>query len=572
MTRDFESGIIGVLIGHDIFENVPQDDYNLTVYANTGSPTATCQIMGGAGIGYVTDPIPTHEDGLYINAYDNYLDEAILEFTAINGITVSTTTGQIFLPTSESLLNFTVTSDNYYNQSFVNWNTSNVLNINLTPYPYINLTLNDLINGGEINDFSISLPTGEEYSTTTGYLLFRLFNGTYNITIDSERFALTNAIIVANSTYTDYVVDVYLTNSINISLYDQINGSLITSEVTITFQGDSYQESNTTTTGYFYKSNLTSGTYNLLFTADGYTNANYPITVTNRSFQSLNAYLLITTGSTEVFTIKDSSTSEVVDSATVSISRIIDNTWTVISVLQSDISGSVTFEYTANTNYKFSITKNGYDVKEFNLNPIIFNSYTVWIAQTTSEEITDFNPVSITNDITTFYNNLENNVTFTFASASGSLESYGYNVVYDTEEIAVGDVNAYGGELAASFNISGANIGDKVYITFFYTLSDGSTYNNTLSYTIDTTEGAEHTSAWNKGQTYGLGLLERVLIVVLFAFIVGGAGFLFSGLVGSGLMIEVILGYFTFIEFLPKWTMVISMIVIFIVTSWGASQ
>ena len=572
MTRDFTAGDIGVMIGHDIFENVTQDDYNLSVYANAGTVGATCELMGGAGIGYVTDTIATRDQGLYITANDAYLGTEIQNFTAINSITVSTTDGEIFLPTGEMLINFTVSSDLYYNQSFVDWNTSNALEVNLTPYPYINLTLNDVINSGSINDFTITLPTGEEYSTTTGYLLFRVFNGTYNITIDSERFALTNAIIVANSTYTDYVVDVYLTNSINISLYDQINGSLITSEVTITFQGDSYQEANTTSTGYFYKSNLTSGTYNLLFTADGYTNANYPITVTNRSYQSLNAYLLTSTGNTEVFSIKDSSTSEAVETATVSISRIIDNSWTVISVLQSDISGSVTFEYTANTNYKFSITKNGYDVKEFNLNPIIFNSYTVWIDQTTSEGTTDFNPVSVTNDITTFYNNLENNITFLFASASGSLETYGYNVIFDTEEIAIGDVNAYGGELSTSINISGASIGDKIYITYFYTLSDGSAFNNTLSYTIDTTNGAEYTSAWNKGQTYGLGLLERVLIVVLFTFLVGGVGFLFSGLVGSGLMIEAILGYFTFIEFLPKWTMVISMIVIFIVTSWGASQ
>lgn len=59
---------------------------------------------------------------------------------------------------------------------------------------------------------------------------------------------------------------------------------------------------------------------------------------------------------------------------------------------------------------------------------------------------------------------------------------------------------------------------------------------------------------------FGMGLLERIFIVVLLALIVGGTAYLMVGGIGALLLSLFIFGYFLSTGFIPMWSVIISLI------------
>ena len=189
MTRDYEADKVGVLTSHDVFEDVAQDNYTLEVFANCGSPTATCEIVGGAGIGYLTDTLPTEELGFNITAYDIWNDNTLYNLSAIDGVTFSTTTGTLFYVTTEELVNFTLTASDgsgYISKTFTNYNTSNDLNQSM--YQTITIVNATTLYGNSgISDFT--LVTGEgSFATTNGSVTIYPNYGAYYWNLTDANF------------------------------------------------------------------------------------------------------------------------------------------------------------------------------------------------------------------------------------------------------------------------------------------------------------------------------------------------------------------------------------------------
>lgn len=437
----------------------------------------------------------------------------------------------------------------------------------------------DNVNSEHINTFSSVLEAGV-YSTnytdntTNGTITFNAIQGVdYTAYIYAENFAYANETITPDNSTELANITVELFNSVSITIYDQVNNTLInTTNISISFISDDGQETNTTSTGTFYKYNLTAGDYQVKFTASGYEISNYYITVSNFSTQSLNAYMLPTGVDQTIFTFKDRNLETVIPDVSLSIEQIINDEWVLINVLTSDVTGRIVFNYEDQAQYRFSTSNSNYEDKTFTLDPIIFTTYSIWLDKVAEEQTDqDYSRTNIKFTPSEYYNNQNNTFTIYFISPSGEFVEYGYNLTYKNTTISGSGVNAIGEVLTDVLLIENAVSGDRVILNYYYRLSDGDLKEYSMPYTIYNLD-AQGTFAHNKDETYGLGLFERALIAVIIVILVSGAAFLFGGLLASGVMGMFVFGYMNYIGFLSAWLTIPSMILIFIITSWGATR
>lgn len=171
-TRDYVAGEIGVVTGHDIFENIPLDpDYEVELWANCGTAGATCTIAGGSSFGYVTDVTSVVLNNFNITAYDSISRDPLLNFTATNEATYNTTTGIIQYFTEDMYENITISAVDYADSVFLNHNTSVNINASMTPLYYLfDVHYSDYITDGGVNytknlnfSFDAICPTGESH-------------------------------------------------------------------------------------------------------------------------------------------------------------------------------------------------------------------------------------------------------------------------------------------------------------------------------------------------------------------------------------------------------------------------
>lgn len=446
MTRSFEAGKIGVLTGHDIFENTAPDNYTLEVFANCGSPTATCEIMGGAGIGYITDVTTTVFQGFTIDAYDLWTDTPLLELTATNGVTFSTTTGTIDYFTTESTVDFTLAATDgagYISQEYTNYDTSNNLsagmaqsqieiiyktifsnqtvssftvtdtieggfsttNGSLIMYPNFNtyawditaagyfdlldypvlvenqsqqiiiqeasdaqltVTLTDLTSALAISNYTINLTSldydyQETLSTTTGTMTFEgLENGEYNLFIDAAGYAYNNVTlnVSAGSNPVDY--DMFRTNTINISFYDETTKALLTGvEVSMELISEQGSYNYTTLTGNVFEELLSPSGYNIKYSADGYNTRYYYFELVDRTSTTIDLYLLNATASdTITVSVVDENAQEVAG-ALVKVLKfdVPTSTYILQQSLSTDADGEVQFSVEFNENFYYFVVE-----------------------------------------------------------------------------------------------------------------------------------------------------------------------------------------------------------------------
>jgi len=165
-SRYLAIGSTGVLIGQDVFENLPKDDYDVLLYGNCGTDGATCTINGGQSSGYITDVIPVLNRGFNITAYNFYTNESILTFNVTDsfGTTISTTNGVISIVTNLSTEDYVIRAyyngTNYFGRTITNHDTND--NLNVTMYPGV-ITIESPDNNTYVNtmpSFSFSYVNG----------------------------------------------------------------------------------------------------------------------------------------------------------------------------------------------------------------------------------------------------------------------------------------------------------------------------------------------------------------------------------------------------------------------------
>lgn len=429
----------------------------------------------------------------------------------------------------------------------------------------LNVTAYDFSTNASISNLNVRISnlndTGIEYWNTTGTnLLIDIIKGkTYEIFFDVQNYAFSYINYTSNQSSSQKLNNsLFKTNSVQIYVYDESNLNLITLPTNITFISNFSSMMYNTTTGYLFVSNITPGFYEVKAKAPTYAQRSYHITVTDRSTQNLNIYLTQSELSL-LLTYIDTETGELIDGCGVVVSKLVNGSWNTIASGITDITGRVQFSVSTNTNYRFSSSCNGYEDKTFNLNPIIFTSYTIKLTKTQS--LKDLNSVNVYVYNTTFTNNGTNSFIWQISAPLGNLESYGYTLTTPCKNItSFNGFNAYGDIDYLSFNLTCASVLDPLILRFNYTIVNGDTETFTYTYPI---KGFVQTNAFtdNQQEHYGMGLFERILITVLITLLFAGLVAKFSNIVAGLVAGLLILSYLSYIGFVEWWVIAPTLLV-----------
>lgn len=432
----------------------------------------------------------------------------------------------------------------------------------------INVTVTNAYSGENLSNFtgfiySYNETYNETFNTTTGFVELPAIYGSYLLYAEVDGYAVSEETNYLNKTVSNVLENatfgLYSSNSVYFNVYDSETNVYITSNVSITLTG---ADENTyyTSTGKYFLSNITDGNYTVkvVDVAGNYSLSSYYITVADNSYQTLNTYL---TADAEqvVFTVTDSLTSASLEGATFSQSKLINATYTLIESKSTDITGKAQFNYISTAKYRFIISLTGYTSKTFYLDPILFSTYTVSLDPEISSDIEpQYSHVEIEFYPVNFTNNANNTLNVLFSSFSGALNTYYLNMTYKNKSAYFSGSNAYGSDDTLYLLIENATITDTVNISYGYDTVLGKAYDFKATYYIINSSSGNQTINDNRIDDYGLGWFERVTIALFVVLLVSGlVGFVsgYAPALGVGLLLS---GYFTFINFIPLWGLILS--------------
>lgn len=513
---------------------------------------------------------------LTLTAKDIYNASALLAFNAtINGQLYQTSAGFVRVnDTTNTTATVSVAARNYFgnntttdnNGTFAIWATPYTL---LRAYAYT---------GAQIVNFTVSY-TGQTWGATgtltgtngTAYAPF--YNDTYETNFyDAQNTNRTYAQLWANISAVTYLQaynasPFFTNNSIRITIRNELTNQIInTTNVTVILSSDTYEQTNTTGNGTLYVDDLRDATYYVKFNASGYGNRTYAVTVTDQSTQTLDAYLGIGTESTILYII-DSITGLRISGATISVSRVINGTYTLVESKLSDVTGAAQITYTAGARYRISVTADDYDDKAFILDPILFSSYDIKLSRSTGAGSGEaYDQIGIVLRPSSYNDGESVSFSFDITSPTGALSGFGYTVTYPNGEISNSSTNANGAVLTGNFTPNANSRYDTVNITYYYTTSAGGTKYFNASYILQgaSTDG---TIASITPDNYGLSLFDSYLITTLVVVMVAGSAFYFAGALGGAVVGVLVLGLFYYIGFISIWALAIPALMVFVLVS-----
>jgi len=438
--------------------------------------------------------------------------------------------------------------------------------------------------GSALTNFTISVESDlVSFNTTdnnTGVVVLELLRGyEYNVTIaQNVPSGVDRNNSIETATFTDPFDHVgaysesYQYNltfpRLFINIYDEQTSLLVMTNTTVTFTKGESSFSTSTTSGTLNFTGINaieSGVYSVLFENANYNPRTYSLTYNRTYPQTLNAYIAPEAAPSTIFTIEDRETRNPIEGATVTIQRHVNGTLTTVLSRSSDITGRVGFDYIPDRRYEFTITKNGYALKSFSLDPILFSSYTVLLDPERQFGSTgaDFSVISIVILQDGFTELRPNDISLSFSDPAGGLVRYGYNVS-TTATGSLGSANgtnAYGSILPLNFEIPDVTIWDQVRVAYYYELSDGSSGSYVRTYSIDQiTKYANQTWVSNRHIAEEIPVLDRAGIVVIATGAMTALAYTFAGLGGAAVSALFILGFFTYSGFINGWVLAVSII------------
>jgi hypothetical protein len=347
--------------------------------------------------------------------------------------------------------------------------------------------------------------------------------------------------------------------SVTIEVYDQDTAVLLSQNATATLKKGASSQDYTVENGNSTFTNIAVGNYTVLVTSNGYSEETYDLSVVDNSTQTLKAYLT-TNNNTVVFTYYDKDTSVVLDNVSVKQYRKIGGEYTLISSRYTDITGRTQFSYVSNVRYRFVSAKEGYVSKTFELDPVLFDSYFVKMEKSSiNYDQSDYESVHVGYAPRQFYDGQSNSMNITFYSPTGLFNSYQYVVSYPGGSHSdIGNLPS-GETFHLTVTPSGSQLTDTVNITLKYATDIGSK-NYTYQAGILISPGNQ-TFAGNMDNTYGLGLLERLMIGTLILIIMAGLITLSVGSVWGATIGLLLMGVFIYMGFWPWWSAGISFLV-----------
>lgn len=450
--------------------------------------------------------------------------------------------------------------------------TQTIVNMSYTTLTIyaIDGTTNESLSTYDLVIGSIANPSFLESATGVTNHSFYLINDTYNVTIDKAGYAITTATAnISVSGHTNYTFTLYKSNSVSITILDEITNNPILSNITVRWTDNATTWENITDTGDLFVHNITPGNYTVLFYGSNYSTRTYTITVGNLSTQFLTAYM-ISSAYVTIFTIKDQDTGDVMSDVSFTMYKLINSSWSPVESKYSDITGKVQIYYDPIGNYRFFLSKEAYEDLIFYLNPILFSTYDVFMVKSSLLNYSvDYDDLSIIYGPQTFNNNANTTFNFLISSPDGLLTDYSITLIYPGGSSSASGVNAIGEQLSVWVNITNATRWDTVQLDYNYTttISGTRTFTQYLSIRTNAT-ASENTWTANQDRTYGLGLFERVLIVTIIVIFAVGI----ATMVGNpipGLAIGLFLfGFMVKIGFIPIWSILPSMFIGLLFLVW----
>jgi hypothetical protein len=365
----------------------------------------------------------------------------------------------------------------------------------------------------------------------------------------------------------------YRSDAIEVTIRRESDNSLITELVNVRFTDENSTITNfQTSNGTLYLTGFTHTTYNLLFTSANFTSRSFSATF-GSVYQNLTALLLASEGfERTIFTFQDRDDGSIVSGLVLTVQKLVNTTWQTVEVLTSDITGRTAFDYEPNTAYRFITSRSGYLVKDFLLDPILFSSYIIRMDKDSSaSDDADFSGLVILYNPKQFFNNQNHTVSFLFSDPNSRLINYGFTAEFNGTVVGNSGSNPLGSGVSATLEVLGARLGDVVTLTFYYDLDSGVNKTFVRTYLIinPDTDGSFLSSL---GEHYGLGLIERIIIVTVIVLLVAGLGSYYAGGVVGGLLGAFLFGLFAFVGFIPLWSVIISIVMLFIILTWRSTQ
>jgi hypothetical protein len=245
----------------------------------------------------------------------------------------------------------------------------------------------------------------------------------------------------------------------------------------------------------------------------------------------------------------------------------LNGAYTSLETKYSDIAGHITFNYLPNNNYQFTCSKTGYTPYTFILNPITSATWDIFLTpEQTVTYANTFDRISINVNPQIYYSG-NNQFNFTINSFFNELTSYSYTLTYPGGTTTNSGLNPSGEKLTSNINIVSPNSFDNVQLDITYTMPIFGTNKLTYYYPIGNLTQNTLINPIGGDPTYGLGLIERLLIVVFGAIIIAGLCFL-AGSEILGMALQFIWsGYWCYVSFVPLWAFLPSMFVAIIILS-----
>jgi hypothetical protein len=374
---------------------------------------------------------------------------------------------------------------------------------------------------------------------------------------------------IANKSYwnASTVLDEYNSGLLFVTVRKESDGTTITgSNVSLT--GSSTYTINNIT-GYCI-ARVMNNTAVVSVAASGFSSRQYSVVTDGVNNSFLATYLPISGSPTVVLVAYDSRTHDKLFNGSVVMYRVINGTSTIVESHTIDISGSVLFNYEPYVTYSFVATSPGYLQNSFTLSPIIYSSYDLYLNPNSSSAGSNYSDVTVDYAPTRFFLNNTYNEIIRFSSANGTLLTYNTTIAWPGGAGVFSGTNALGETFNQTFLITNASFSDRVNISYCYTTSTGAGTCAFTGYSIGGILGPG-TMASLKDNTYGLGLLERLLIVTLLAIISFAIIATVGGATAGGVTAMLLFSMAIVTGFLSLWFFVIPLFLLFFLVARGAS-
>jgi hypothetical protein len=153
----------------------------------------------------------------------------------------------------------------------------------------------------------------------------------------------------------------------NVTVYDEVNGSLLLENVSITVSSINESHYNTTTSGKTTVPIVLPGTYTITLSSSNYATKNYQLEVLGTESEAvvINAYMLKTTSSTNITIYIQDSLNRVVPNSRLIIGRAYSGNWTNVVDTYCDDGGRAIVPLESGTSYVVTIIASGFPLKQF---------------------------------------------------------------------------------------------------------------------------------------------------------------------------------------------------------------